>query len=103
LPRKITVGMNLHVDPEEAYREHVNYQFDAARQQKQIKDLMEFKSRRNSAQLASSLNRVRETAAKPEGNDNNIMVPIKEAVKSYATIGEIFGTLREVFGEQGPA
>lgn len=98
--RKITVGMNLHVDPEEAYREHVNYQFDAARQQKQIKELREFKSRRNSAQVASSLDRVREIAAKPEGNENNLMVPIKEAVKSYATIGEIFGTLRDVFGEQ---
>jgi methylmalonyl-CoA mutase N-terminal domain/subunit len=43
---------------------------------------------------------VREVAAKAEGNEHNIMVPIKEAVKHYATIGEIFGTLRGVFGEQ---
>jgi methylmalonyl-CoA mutase N-terminal domain/subunit len=30
------------------------------------------------------------------------MVPIKEAVKSYATLGEIFSTLKEVFGEYQP-
>jgi len=98
--RKITVGMNLHVEPEEEHDEHVNYQFDVARQRRQIQELREFKSRRDMTLVASSLDRVRQTAASPEGNENNIMVPIKEAVKSYATIGEIFGTLKQVFGEQ---
>lgn len=98
--RKITVGMNLHVDPEDEYREHVSYQIDPARQQGQIEALREFKRRRNSARVAASLERVRQTAAKPEGNENNLMLPIKDAVKSYATLGEIFGTLRGVFGEQ---
>ena len=98
--RKITVGMNLHVEPEEEYSEHANYQFNVERQREQIRSLKEFKSRRDMALVASSLDRVRKTAARPEGNENNIMVPIKEAVKSYATIGEIFGTLKQVFGEQ---
>lgn len=98
--RKITVGMNLHVDPEEEYRDHDNYQFDANRQRQQIEDLAAFKGRRNAAQVAAALERVREVAARPEGNDDNVMVPIKEAVRCYATIGEIFGTLRGVFGEQ---
>jgi methylmalonyl-CoA mutase N-terminal domain/subunit len=30
------------------------------------------------------------------------MYPILEAVRSYATIGEICGVLREVFGEYRP-
>lgn len=98
--RKITVGMNLHVDPEEDYRAHDSYQFDAARQRKQIEEVGEFKRRRDAAPIAAALERVRETAAKPEGNDHNLMLPIKEAVRRYATIGEIFGTLRGVFGEQ---
>lgn len=98
--RKITVGMNLHADPEEEYREHIPYRFDAARQRKQIQELKEFKRRRNAAQVAAALDRVRTVAAQPEGNENNLMLPIKEAVKSYATLGEIFDTLKEVFGEQ---
>ena len=98
--RKITVGMNLHIEPEEDDSEHANYQFDLARQREQIKNLREYKSRRDLAQVASSLDLIRKTAARPEGNENNIMVPIKEAVKNSATIGEIFGTLKQVFGEQ---
>ena len=31
--------------------------------------------------------------------DDNLMVPIKDAVKVYATLGEICDVLREVFGE----
>ncbi|HEU4952816.1 MAG TPA: methylmalonyl-CoA mutase family protein [Holophagaceae bacterium] len=37
-----------------------------------------------------------QTAAK--GSDN-LMPPILTAVKAYATVGEICGALREVFGE----
>jgi len=33
-----------------------------------------------------------------EGKEN-LMPPIMEAVKAYATLGEICDTLREVFGE----
>ena len=33
-----------------------------------------------------------------QGTDN-VVPPILEAVKAYATIGEISDTLREVFGE----
>jgi len=33
-----------------------------------------------------------------QGTDN-IMLPIVDAVRSYATLGEISDTLREVFGE----
>ncbi len=98
--RKVIVGMNLHTDPEEEYREHACYQMDPALQQDQIRKLKEFKAGRDSAKVAASLAAIREVASKPEGNENNLMVPIKAAVKSYATLGEIFRTLREVFGEQ---
>jgi methylmalonyl-CoA mutase N-terminal domain/subunit len=98
--RKVIVGMNLHADPEEEYQEHVYYQMDPALQRDQIRKLKEFKSGRDPAKVAASLAAIREIAAKPEGNENNLMAPIKEAVKSYATLGEIFRTLKEVFGEQ---
>ena len=42
-----------------------------------------------------SNNAVREAAK----NGTNLMFPIIEAVKEYATIGEISNVMREVFGE----
>ena len=97
--RKVIVGMNMNVDPVEEYEEHACYQLDPALQQDQIRKLQEFKNQRNQKTVAASLAAIRQVAGKPEGNENNLMVPIKEAVKSYATLGEIFSTLKEVFGE----
>jgi methylmalonyl-CoA mutase N-terminal domain/subunit len=97
--RKITVGMNLHVDPEEEYETHASYRIDPALQREEIRKLQEFKRGRDAARLASSLQAIREIAARPEGNENNLMVPIKEAVMNHATIGEIFRALKDVFGE----
>ena len=97
--RTITVGMNLHMDPVEPDDRHVSYQLDPALQEAQIRQLGEFKRRRDPARLAAALGAVRATAARPEGNDNNLMVPIKEAVESHATIGEIVRALKDVFGE----
>jgi methylmalonyl-CoA mutase N-terminal domain/subunit len=97
--RKVIVGMNLHVDPVEEYEEHACYQLDPALQQDQVRKLKEFKKKRDTEKVAASLAAIRETAAKPEGNENNLMMPIREAVKNDVTLGEIFGCLREVFGE----
>jgi methylmalonyl-CoA mutase N-terminal domain/subunit len=33
---------------------------------------------------------------------DNLMPPIIEAVRAYATLGEICGALRDVFGEYSP-
>ncbi len=97
--RKVIVGMNLNVDPVEEYEGHACYQLDPPLQQAQIRKLKEFKNQRNQKTVAASLAAIRQVAAQPEGNENNLMVPIKEAVKSYATLGEIFSTLKGVFGE----
>jgi len=97
--RKVIVGMNLHVDPVEEYEDHACYQLDPALQQDQIRKLKEFKSQRDQKAVTASLAVIRQVAGRPEGNENNLMVPIKEAIKGYATIGEIFSTLKEVFGE----
>ena len=70
-----------------------------ALQQEQIRALREFKRSRDASRLAACLQAVRETAALPEGNESNLMAPIREAVKGYATIGEIFRALKDVFGE----
>ena len=61
----------------------------------QIERLKQLKSERNEAQVKESLADLRQRA---EGSDN-LLPYILEAVKTYATLGEICGVLREVFGE----
>jgi methylmalonyl-CoA mutase N-terminal domain/subunit len=97
--RKITVGMNLHAEPAEEDDGHACYQLDPRLQEEQIRQLGEFKRRRDPTRVAAALRAVRETAARPEGNGNNLMAPIKEAVEGHATLGEIVRALKDVFGE----
>lgn len=95
--RKITVGMNVYGDPVETDDHHACYQLDPAVQVEQIRQLGEFKRGRDPVRLTAALAAVREVAGRPEGNENNLIVPIKEAVKSHA-IREIVRALKDVFG-----
>ncbi len=61
----------------------------------QIKKLKELKTTRDNQKVQSTLLALRKTA---EGHAN-LMPPIIEAVKAYATLGETCDVLREVFGE----
>lgn len=61
----------------------------------QIKNLEQLKRDRDNEKVNESLNILREAA---EG-DTNLMPPILSAVGEYATLGEICGVLRDVFGE----
>jgi methylmalonyl-CoA mutase, N-terminal domain len=63
--------------------------------QKQIEKLQELKKRRDHSKVQSSLTAVRKAA---EG-ERNLIPCFIEAAKAYATLGEICGVLREVFGE----
>lgn len=64
-------------------------------EKEQIKRLERVRKERDNEKVKADLKRIRECA---EGKEN-LMPPILEAVKDYATIGEICGVLREVFGE----
>ena len=61
----------------------------------QIEKLNTLKSERDNDRAQKSLDELKGVA---EG-DGNLMVPIVEAVKAYATLGEICDILRGVFGE----
>jgi methylmalonyl-CoA mutase N-terminal domain/subunit len=52
--------------------------------------------RRDAGAVEEALADLREGASRPEVN---LMPPILEAVRRYATLGEICQVLREVFGE----
>lgn len=62
---------------------------------RQIKRLSEVKADRDQAAVDASLGRLGALAADPAVN---LMPPLIDAVNAYATVGEIMGTLAQVFG-----
>ena len=90
---RVLVGVNEFTIPEKVDMELLK--IDREVEESQKKRLKELKARRDDARVEVSLARLRDAAA---GTDN-MMPPILEAVKAYATLGEIIQVLREVFGE----
>jgi methylmalonyl-CoA mutase N-terminal domain/subunit len=69
--------------------------------ERQIARLRRVRAERDSAAVAASLARLADAA---RDDKTNLMYPILEAVNAYATLGEITGVFRQVFGEyQEPA
>lgn len=61
----------------------------------QIEKLKKLKSERDNDRIMESLAELKRVAK----GHGNLMIPILDAVKAYATLGEICDRLREVFGE----
>jgi len=57
------------------------------------------RTRRDNNKVQLTLDKVRAIAEKEESNENNLVFPILEAVKAYATLGEIRAALLDVFGD----
>ncbi|MBX6360188.1 acyl-CoA mutase large subunit family protein [Pseudacidobacterium ailaaui] len=68
---------------------------DEALERRQVERVRALRMRRDRGRWQSALERVKEHARSGE----NLMPAILEAVESYATVGEIAGAMREVFGE----
>ncbi|MFH1382169.1 MAG: methylmalonyl-CoA mutase family protein [Chloroflexota bacterium] len=78
----------------------VPYPYDpvkrARAEAKQVRKLSKVRKQRDGRRVKRILTQLKEAA----GNDKINLMPLTiEAVKAYATIGEICGTLKEVFGE----
>ncbi|MBE3555200.1 MAG: methylmalonyl-CoA mutase, partial [Thermicanus sp.] len=61
----------------------------------QVERLRKLKERRNQGEVEKNLKRLKEAAQ----GDENLMPVILDCVRSYCTVGEMSGSLREVFGE----
>ena len=61
----------------------------------QVERLASLRTRRDGARVQSTLQAVEQTAR----TERNLMPAILDAVKAYATVGEISDALRRVFGE----
>jgi len=91
--QRVVVGVNKFTVEEEPQFDYLRVNPEAEREQ--VKQLNDARKKRNGKQVTEVLDALRRAAK----SDANLMPPIIEAVKVYATLGEICGVLREVFGE----
>ncbi|MEX1254667.1 MAG: methylmalonyl-CoA mutase family protein [Dehalococcoidia bacterium] len=94
--RRVVVGVNKFVT--EAEQPPAIFRVDSERAKKQVERVRRLRAGRDNEAVSASLARLNEAAR----GDDNLMPPLLDAVKSYATLGEICGELRTVFGEYTP-
>ena len=93
---QVVVGVNRFTEPED---EHVEIlRVDQAVQEEQIRRLADVRANRDQAAVKEALEDVRAAA---KGTDN-ILVPMRAALKQMATVGEVCNVLRDVFGVYRP-
>ncbi len=94
---RIVVGVNRFTDPVAAGAPPPVdvFQVDPAVEDRQRKRLAELKAQRSSEAVAAALTRVTEEARQP---DRNLIPAVLDAVRAYATEGEIVEALAQVFG-----
>ena len=90
---RIIVGVNKYQVNEPEYKDLLK--IDMKVQDDQIKSLKKIKAERNNEEVDKKLSALKKAA---EGTDN-LMPYILEAVRVYASIGEICNSMRSVFGE----
>jgi methylmalonyl-CoA mutase N-terminal domain/subunit len=90
---RIIVGVNEYVMEEEEPIDILV--IDPAVEKRQIERVRELRASRDQQRWQWALDALRKAAAQRE----NLMPPIIDAVKAYATVGEICKALKDVFGE----
>ncbi|OGP65913.1 MAG: methylmalonyl-CoA mutase [Deltaproteobacteria bacterium RBG_13_53_10] len=91
--KRIIVGVNQFQVEEEPLRDILRIQPEVERHQKE--KLARVKKERDSGNVRKALAALKNVAQ----GTGNVVTPVLDAVKVYATVGEISDTLREVFGE----
>jgi methylmalonyl-CoA mutase N-terminal domain/subunit len=94
---QVVVGVNKFAAAEGGTGEYLAV--DPAVGEKQAAKLRKMKAARDGAQVREGLSRLRQAAR----GEENLMPYLVDSVKTYATLGEICGVLREEFGEYKPS
>jgi methylmalonyl-CoA mutase N-terminal domain/subunit len=94
--RRVVVGVNKFRS--ENGDSSTIFRVDAERARAQIERVSGLRETRDRGAVAASLKRLSNAAR----GDDNLMPAILDSVKAYATLGEICGELRGVFGEYTP-
>jgi methylmalonyl-CoA mutase, N-terminal domain len=92
---RVVVGVNRFAAEQEAVEVQ---ELDSELQNRQMERLTRVRRERDQAAVDAALKSLGEAA---RGTDN-LLYPMKEALRSYATLGEVSDVLREVFGEYEP-
>jgi methylmalonyl-CoA mutase N-terminal domain/subunit len=93
--RRVVVGVNSF-RPEVATDPGIRpFRVDDSVESRQRERLAATRARRDADAVAGALRRLRQAAVDGE----NVMEPMKDAVRAYATVGEIYGMLRDVYGD----
>ncbi|MCL5950486.1 MAG: methylmalonyl-CoA mutase family protein [Chloroflexi bacterium] len=91
----VKVGVNKYRSEGERVSEEVElHEYKPEATEEQLKRLAQVRAERDAGAVQVSLNRIREQA---QGNVN-LMPAMLQAVRAYATVGEIVGVLKEVWG-----
>ena len=94
LGKRTVIGVNKFADNKKMAEQDV-LTADLSVGERQVARLNKMKEGRDNAAVQASLGKLREAAKGTE----NLMPYLIDAVKTYATLGEICGVLREEFGE----
>ena len=89
---KTVVGVNEFVQDEEVALETLKVDDEAGHYQ--VSRLQELRSGRNNSKVQGALEALQQSA----GTSQNLMPLILDAVREYATVGELSATLKRVFG-----
>lgn len=92
--KRIVVGVNEFVKENEEIEIPI-LEISSDAEEKQINAITVLKKNRDNELVQKQLDEIKKVSA----SEDNIMIPIIEAAKAYATLGEIVGSMKEVFGE----
>ena len=92
---RVIVGVNKYRTDEQPATEFFRVD-NRALEQAQVEKLSGLRARRDNPAVDASLAALREAAV---ASSADLMPPILASVRAYATLGEICGVMREVFGE----
>ncbi len=91
--RRILVGVNDFIIPDEVLEIPI-LKIDPRVEEEQCRRLRELRRKRDNNKVQKTLKELKKVAQSKE----NIMYPILDCARAYATLGEICGVLKEVFG-----
>jgi methylmalonyl-CoA mutase N-terminal domain/subunit len=94
---RVIVGVNRYGGGDEEQIEL--HTIDPAAERRQVERTARVRAERNADEASAALARVREAAR----GDENMLVPMREALRARCTVGEICGVLRAEWGEYDQA
>ena len=91
------VGVNRFADEDTGERIEIHH-LDAAIEEAQCRRTAAIRARRDSGAVEAAIAEVVRVA----GTDENLLPPLREALRSRCTVGELCGALRSVWGTYDP-